>query len=267
MCLVGCGHLRLELVELENAFDPLNPFDSFIITNNGAWRPQFYGGEETGSVDIYGNPTASYADHFDYGESRQIASVISSSGENIAIEGNVFWFLDGLNLPTNTDYSGSVEMEAILDGIDGNTYYYDGEDWDMTQTTFTYIRPKVIYGGRRLRWEDVTFSTNPFFVTLENWPIAGNISWRVTDTDIEGSFTTTTRFDNFTFTHTDDNNEDAKGSRIRFGESGRTNNIITMPPISIGDGPDLKENRVRTCLLYTSPSPRDRTRSRMPSSA
>ena len=26
-------------------------------------------------------------------------------------------------------------------------------------------------------------------------------------------------------------------------------------------------NRVRNCLLYTSPSPRDRTRSRMPSSA
>ena len=30
---------------------------------------------------------------------------------------------------------------------------------------------------------------------------------------------------------------------------------------------DCKVNRVSTCLLYTSPSPRDRTRSRMPSSA
>src|SRR5664280_3169926 len=29
----------------------------------------------------------------------------------------------------------------------------------------------------------------------------------------------------------------------------------------------LVENRPYTCLLYTSPSPRDRTRSRMPSSA
>ena len=28
-----------------------------------------------------------------------------------------------------------------------------------------------------------------------------------------------------------------------------------------------KEFNARTCLLYTSPSPRDRTRSRMPSSA
>ena len=27
------------------------------------------------------------------------------------------------------------------------------------------------------------------------------------------------------------------------------------------------ENQFKTCLLYTSPSPRDRTRSRMPSSA
>ena len=31
--------------------------------------------------------------------------------------------------------------------------------------------------------------------------------------------------------------------------------------------PDLTLAQDRTCLLYTSPSPRDRTRSRMPSSA
>ena len=30
---------------------------------------------------------------------------------------------------------------------------------------------------------------------------------------------------------------------------------------------DLNEYTIQTCLLYTSPSPRDRTRSRMPSSA
>ena len=30
---------------------------------------------------------------------------------------------------------------------------------------------------------------------------------------------------------------------------------------------DLRESREQGCLLYTSPSPRDRTRSRMPSSA
>ena len=30
---------------------------------------------------------------------------------------------------------------------------------------------------------------------------------------------------------------------------------------------DLTEGQLYTCLLYTSPSPRDRTRSRMPSSA
>ena len=43
--------------------------------------------------------------------------------------------------------------------------------------------------------------------------------------------------------------------------------------ISIGDmngiGPEviLKTFKDKRCLLYTSPSPRDRTRSRMPSSA
>ena len=30
---------------------------------------------------------------------------------------------------------------------------------------------------------------------------------------------------------------------------------------------DLNDSQLKNCLLYTSPSPRDRTRSRMPSSA
>ena len=46
-----------------------------------------------------------------------------------------------------------------------------------------------------------------------------------------------------------------------------TGNYNLLEGISLGD---IEENRVflsTTCLLYTSPSPRDRTRSRMPSSA
>ena len=39
-----------------------------------------------------------------------------------------------------------------------------------------------------------------------------------------------------------------------------------MPFMRRGDFGDLYV-QVKTCLLYTSPSPRDRTRSRMPSSA
>ena len=31
--------------------------------------------------------------------------------------------------------------------------------------------------------------------------------------------------------------------------------------------PTKEKSEIKTCLLYTSPSPRDRTRSRMPSSA
>ena len=38
----------------------------------------------------------------------------------------------------------------------------------------------------------------------------------------------------------------------------------TVPPIHYES---LKQGLSRACLLYTSPSPRDRTRSRMPSSA
>ena len=41
---------------------------------------------------------------------------------------------------------------------------------------------------------------------------------------------------------------------------------ITGLPMEDEDG-NVIQRPVRTCLLYTSPSPRDRTRSRMPSSA
>ena len=48
--------------------------------------------------------------------------------------------------------------------------------------------------------------------------------------------------------------------------------IEDLKPLLIGTDPREFENRFwdmyrGTCLLYTSPSPRDRTRSRMPSSA
>ena len=39
-----------------------------------------------------------------------------------------------------------------------------------------------------------------------------------------------------------------------------------LPPIGLEDRPE-EERWAHSCLLYTSPSPRDRTRSRMPSSA
>ena len=42
------------------------------------------------------------------------------------------------------------------------------------------------------------------------------------------------------------------------------NNVETKPGIGY---PKEWENQDKCCLLYTSPSPRDRTRSRMPSSA
>ena len=42
---------------------------------------------------------------------------------------------------------------------------------------------------------------------------------------------------------------------------------IVYARLSLSDDPDAKEMKEKICLLYTSPSPRDKHRSRMPSSA
>ena len=58
-------------------------------------------------------------------------------------------------------------------------------------------------------------------------------------------------------------------SRARRGDAKHRGNIVgaeTLHP-AFNKGAKLMDLEVRRCLLYTSPSPRDRTRSRMPSSA
>jgi len=47
--------------------------------------------------------------------------------------------------------------------------------------------------------------------------------------------------------------------------SSEIGNIVDLP--TLDDDSDIETPEPLTCLLYTSPSPRDRTRSRMPSSA
>ena len=42
---------------------------------------------------------------------------------------------------------------------------------------------------------------------------------------------------------------------------------LFQDPVLAADGFNYEREHIETCLLYTSPSPRDRTRSRMPSSA
>ena len=59
-----------------------------------------------------------------------------------------------------------------------------------------------------------------------------------------------------------------KRSRVEFGDIFATSPLQNASS-SIGSGTILKgiKQQFTHCLLYTSPSPRDRTRSRMPSSA
>ena len=56
-----------------------------------------------------------------------------------------------------------------------------------------------------------------------------------------------------------------------FGEARRVSSTKDETTIVEGKGSEsaiqARINQIKTCLLYTSPSPRDRTRSRMPSSA
>ena len=65
------------------------------------------------------------------------------------------------------------------------------------------------------------------------------------------------------------NLEEKFGSYIQSNKTFRIDGV-NEPVTGYGyhcDGSDIKGYWVNTCLLYTSPSPRDRTRSRMPSSA
>ena len=43
--------------------------------------------------------------------------------------------------------------------------------------------------------------------------------------------------------------------------------LLGLDPATLGRRMTRFEQRMQTCLLYTSPSPRDRQKSRMPSSA
>ena len=64
-----------------------------------------------------------------------------------------------------------------------------------------------------------------------------------------------------------------EAKNLGYGASGRSGGQVNLglnllPSELIAEFGEVAGNRlIQTCLLYTSPSPRDRTRSRMPSSA
>ena len=59
----------------------------------------------------------------------------------------------------------------------------------------------------------------------------------------------------------------ATASRVHSGQKGENKVEGSRARSKASDGPSCKKPLFSSCLLYTSPSPRDRTRSRMPSSA
>ena len=73
--------------------------------------------------------------------------------------------------------------------------------------------------------------------------------------------------------HPDDVEMGCGGTIAKSSASGKTVGIIDLTRGELGTNgtPELRDKEANSaskiCLLYTSPSPRDRTRSRMPSSA
>ena len=64
-------------------------------------------------------------------------------------------------------------------------------------------------------------------------------------------------------------NKNARGSAAQFFVAGELCRREFVAVVTMGNTPntDVLCSNIKGCLLYTSPSPRDRTRSRMPSSA
>ena len=67
--------------------------------------------------------------------------------------------------------------------------------------------------------------------------------------------------------HPDDVELACGGLLIKLARQGKRVAVLDLTRGEMGSRGDAGQREREACLLYTSPSPRDRTRSRMPSSA
>ena len=113
-------------------------------------------------------------------------------------------------------------------------------------------------------------------VVLKDWGqkivAKGTTSGSVACDFEDGNVVTVTTSGDITLTFTnfpveDDASTNVYASMKVFLTKGTSTHTVTLTGVSFPNDPDGDVGDSSTCLLYTSPSPRDRTRSRMPSSA
>ena len=152
--------------------------------------------------------------------------------------------LDGLNLTLDINQIGSSNKflgDILGDGITG-FFEFDGDSNDFT----IQVDPTDTYGADDGDFNvDVTGSSNDFTLDIGTTALASTLDL---DWVIQGD-SNTLDFDINYDLGTSYVDIDGDSNTVNFSGSGKQGGYFYL------------------CLLYTSPSPRDRTRSRMPSSA
>ena len=151
-----------------------------------------------------------------------------------------------LNLLNNLE----INMDSLSGGVAAYTQSYFQVDQAYRKFVYFYRRSdnKNLFGD--LFEQICSQYTNKYLLQLgDRWQslVDESTDWNIPDSTSQKKF-----FDHFV--------------RDKFLDKRKKVYVIISDALRFEAGEELC-NRIKRCLLYTSPSPRDRTRSRMPSSA
>ena len=169
----------------------------------------------------------------------------STSGSNIYGISNIFSNTSGTNANTLNLNSTNILLNGNSTVPYNNSIYFGSTSNSLSTSTVT--------GGSSLTSGNLILSSNTLtlnqssgvYITGTTPVYYGNDQSIYTSRDTSGNF----------------NIYNTSGSLNLY--SSNSINVLDNIPINFGSTSD----QIYSCLLYTSPSPRDRTRSRMPSSA
>ena len=175
---------------------------------------------------------------------------------------------------TDYDFTGS-NLSTIIDTLAYNTY--------ITSYNANMVTNEVFIDSATLRENVVSLARNIGYVPRSKTAAVAQI--KINDIDVGTTSDATTKFLTLRSGLVCVGNADSTTYRFsisdpitstRVEDRGGTSFAVFDDPINVYEGTLLQrvyrvdssqDQRYIICLLYTSPSPRDRTRSRMPSSA